>query len=228
MRLPGAVRSLVLAACLAGAAVAIASASRTERVPPRESFATFPMDLGAWRGQSADRFDQRILTVLGVDEYINRVYTEPSGAVAGLYIGYYQSQRQGDTMHSPLNCLPGAGWQPVSQARIAIPVRVRPPVAGQAEATRTITVNRFVIQKGADRQVVVYWYQSRNRVIASEYWGKIYTVLDAIRTNRTDAAMVRVVCPVIGTGGEAERRADRAAVAFTEAVFPMLGRYLPE
>jgi EpsI family protein len=141
--------------------------------------------------------------------------------LSGGLIGYYQSQREGDTMHSPLNCLPGAGWLPVSQSRTKIQVK-------DGESTREIEVNDFVIEKGLDRQAVLYWYQSHGRVVASEYWGKIYTVTDAIRLNRTDAAMVRVICPVSGSDGAAERRAEEAATAFTKAMFPLLGRYLPE
>jgi EpsI family protein len=86
-----------------------------------------------------------------------------------------------------------------------------------------ITINRYLVQKGLDRQVVLYWYQSHGRVVASEYWGKIYLVLDAIRTNRTDGALVRLVSPVITTEAEAEAR----AIEFAQAVYPLLGRYLP-
>jgi EpsI family protein len=227
MTLPSPLRSLVLAGCLAAAAVAIGQASRVERVPPRESLERFPLGIDQWHGQSADRFDQRVLTALGVDEYISRIYSESAGQTAGLYIGYYQSQREGNTMHSPLNCLPGAGWQPVVKERIRIPVLDRPSAVGRPDARRDIEVNRFVIQKGGDRQVVIYWYQSRDRVVASEYWGKVFTVLDALRTNRTDAAMVRVVCPIAGPTEDAERRANAAAIEFTQAVFPLLARYLP-
>jgi EpsI family protein len=217
-------RALVVTLCLVLGAVAIDRASRSERVPPRESLATFPMDLADWRGRSADRFDDQVLAVLGVDEYINREYTAPTGAAVGLYIGYYQSQREGDTMHSPLNCLPGAGWQPVTQERLTVPVAtgVEP-----AAARRDIRVNRVVILKGLDRQVVLYWYQSHGRVVASEYWAKLYTVLDAVRLNRTDAALIRVVSPVAGDGAAGEAGATRAAVAFTQALFPFLGAYLP-
>ena len=96
-------------------------------------------------------------------------------------------------MHSPLNCLPGAGWEPVKRSRVPITVRTDPDPGAPVQ---TVTMNRIVIQKGLDRQVVLYWYQSHGRVVASEYWGKIYTVLDAIRLNRTDAAMVRVMSAV--------------------------------
>jgi EpsI family protein len=216
------VRAALVAACLLAGAGIIAHASKSERVPPREPLATFPMQIGAWEGQSSDRFDQRVLTVLGVDEYVNRVYTAAGRNAVGLYVGYYNSQRQGDTMHSPLNCLPGAGWEPVSHERIAL------NVWGRASAQPPVTVNRVLIQKGLDRQVVVYWYQSHGRVVASEYWGKIYTVLDAIRLNRTDAAMIRVISPVAGGDDAATAAASRAATDFVQAIFPLLGRYLPE
>ena len=105
--------------------------------------------------------------VLGVDDYARRTYAARASRWVGLYIGYYDSQRQGDTVHSPLNCLPGAGWTPVSQDRATR--RVKDTAA--AAANREITINRFVIQKGLDRQLVLYWYQSHGRVMASEYLG---------------------------------------------------------
>lgn len=218
-------RSAIVCACLVLGAVAIARASGTEPVLPRRSFDQFPMDVGSWHGESTDRFDQRTMTVLGVDEYVNRIYAAPGEAPAGLYIGFYRSQRQGDTIHSPLNCLPGAGWEPVRTARVPIDV---PTSNAPSATTRRILVNQVVIQKGLDRQVVLYWYQSHGRVTASEYWGKIYTVLDAIRLNRTDAAMVRVITPVVDNSQAAQAAAERSALTFVRAVFPLLGDYLPE
>jgi EpsI family protein len=223
------VRAIGVFLVLVLGSIVIGRASKSEALPPRESLATFPMDLGEWSGQSADRFDQRVLTKLGVDEYVNRTYTGRGNASVGLYLGYYDSQREGDTMHSPLNCLPGSGWQPTKQERVAITVATRIDGAtGQASSPRDIVVNRFLIQKGLEKQVVIYWYQAHGRVVASEYWGKIYTVIDAIRLNRTDAALVRITCPVRGNDSGAERQAIETATGFTEAVFPLLGRYLPE
>jgi exosortase D (VPLPA-CTERM-specific) len=221
-------RAVIVALVLLLGTVAIARASKSEAVPPRESLATFPMDISEWRGQTAERFDQQILAVLGVDEYISRIYTAPTNISVGLYVGYYKSQREGDTMHSPLNCLPGAGWQPVKQERVTIPVATSfDGATGQPSGHREIVVNRFLIRRGLDQQVVIYWYQSHGRVVASEYWGKIYTVVDAIRLNRTDAAMVRVICPVSSNDEAGEARAEAAATAFARAMFPLLGRYLP-
>jgi EpsI family protein len=222
-------RSIIVFIVLVLGAVTIGRASRSEVPPPRESLATFPMDIADWRGQSADRFDQQVLTVLGVDDYLNRIYTAPSNVSVGLYVGYYDNQREGETMHSPLNCLPGAGWQPVRQERVTVTVEGPTDRAPERPSgQRPILVNRFLIQKGLEKQVVIYWYQSHGRVVASEYWGKIYTVADAVRLNRTDAAMVRVICPVRGTDEAATVRAQEAATTFTKAIFPLLGRYVPD
>jgi len=211
-------RSVIIAMCLVAGAVLIGQASKSEPTPPRQPFSTFPMQVGEWRGENAPRFDQQILDVLGVDEYVNRSYVSGDGRV-GLYIGYYQTQRQGDTIHSPLNCLPGAGWEPTRRERVTLSV-------ADAGGARQITVNQIVIEKGLDRQVVLYWYQSHGRVVASEYWGKIYTVLDAIRLNRTDAAMIRLISPApVASGGE-DAAAERAS-AFAVEMFPLLDRYLP-
>jgi EpsI family protein len=133
-----------------------------------------------------------------------------------LYIGYYGSQRQGDTIHSPQNCLPGAGWQPVEGGRVPLDVD-----------GRRVTVNRYVIQKGLDRQVVLYWYQGRGRVVANEYANKLWLMLDAARLHRSDGALVRVVAPVLRSPGGSLAAADDAAAAFTRTIFPRLPAHLP-
>ncbi len=202
-----------------------------------------PWQIGAWRGEDAPAIDRASLAVLGVDDLVNRVYVrDPSSSpVPGsssvvdfqgpgtkdqgrppvaLYIGYYKSQRQGDTIHSPLNCLPGSGWEPINRTRIAIPVERAPgdPV--------TVEVNRLVIQKGMDRDIVLYWYQSHGRVVSSEYWGRAWMIADAIRMNRTDGALVRLIAP-IGFESGAEAASQREATAFVQAIFPLLGAYIP-
>ena len=108
-------RLLVLFACFAVGAGVLARAERPEPVPVRTSFDTFPMRLGVWNGVQEPPLTPDILAVLGVDDYLFRLYFKPDRSEVGLYVGYYGSQRQGDTMHSPLNCLPGAGWEPLSQ-----------------------------------------------------------------------------------------------------------------
>jgi EpsI family protein len=218
-------RWLALSALFLGFAFYTVYASEIEPVPIRESFVTFPMTVNGWIGAKSPDFTEKELAVLGVDEYLTRSYRLERKAYVGLYIGYYQSQRQGDTIHSPLNCLPGAGWEPMSKSYLPVQVMTASPEAGGE--SRTIEINRYLIRKGLDRQVVLYWYQSQGRVVANEYSSKVYMVLDAIRSNRTDAAMVRIVAPVLGDDEAAEARAERNAVEFVQSIFPHLGRYLP-
>jgi EpsI family protein len=215
------VRLLVVTIFVIATTAYLGVASRAEVLPPRTPLAQLPLAVGDWRGREMPRFSEQIESVLGVDDYITRSYAAPGHAALGLYVGYHTSQRQGDTIHSPLNCLPGAGWQPVEQGRAVFTVMGAPVTPG---VPTQVEVNRVVIQKGLDRQLVLYWYQSYRRVVASEYWGKVYTVLDAARYNRTDAALVRLVLPL---------RADvpvvtveRDGIAFAKTLFPLLGRHL--
>jgi len=211
------IRILLLCLILLATSVYIAHASKPEVVPTREPLSQLPMKIGDWDLRETPEISSKTLAVAGVDDYVNRVYYNPDLFPAGLYVGYYRSQRSGDTIHSPLNCLPGAGWNPAKSGRISVTLS-----DGSA-----IEINRIIIVKGIDRQVVLYWYQSHGRVIASEYWGKIYTVLDALRTNRTDAALVRVICRVGGTDPDADAFTERRAVEFVKALYPLLARFLP-
>ena len=178
------------------------------------------MQIGSWRGQDNERLSDEILKVLGADDYLSRFYYTEKG-MAGLYVGYYKSQRQGDTMHSPLNCLPGAGWQPLEKSYLPIQVAY-----GNGDQTE-ITVNRYVIEKGLDQQVVLYWYQSHGRVIANEYRSKIFMVYDAARLNRSDAALVRVTSPKLGSDAGGLQEAEARAVQFVKEAFPLMERFLP-
>lgn len=216
-----ATRTLIVALCLGAGALYLARTTTAESVPHRQSLSLLPMQIDGAVGRRDADFTPDILAVLGVDDYISRTYYQPGQLAVGLYVGYYYSQREGDTIHSPMNCLPGAGWTPLEQSHI--PIRVR--LSDGAAATTSVAVNRVIIGKGADRQLVYYWYQSRDRVVASEYWGKIYTVLDAVRYNRSDAAMIRVVVPIPGEGGTAA--AEQRANQFVTSLFPLLSRHIP-
>ncbi len=211
-------RVLLLSACLLVTATYLGHASRSEDTPPRMPFSSFPMRIAEWTGRTAPDFDPKVMAVLGVDEYVNRIYMR-GHQQAQLYVGYYRTQREGSQIHSPMNCLPGAGWLPVTTGTATLPTDAPP--------TRTALVNRYVIQKGLDKAVVLYWYQSHGRVVASEYWSKVYLVLDSMRMNRTDAALVRVIVPVDDTRLTPETFADQAALDFARAISPLLGKYLP-
>ena len=214
------VRAAVLCLMLGATTVLLANARRTETPVARTSFDSFPMTLAGWRATVDPPLEPEILKVLGVDDYLSRIYYTPSGTAAvGLYMGYYGSQRQGDTIHSPLNCLPGAGWEPVSEGELAI--------ANADGAGRDIIVNRYIVQKGLERQLVLYWYQSHGRVVANEYWSRAFLINDAIRLNRTDGSMVRVIAPIAVNADDNGAAAQRLAEDFVRVLFPQLPTFLP-
>jgi EpsI family protein len=213
-------RAVVLCVLLAGTTVFLANARAAEVAVTRTAFDTFPMNIGTWKAVNDPPLDADILRVLGVDDYLSRIYYGAQGKAAGLYIGFYGSQRQGDTIHSPLNCLPGAGWEPVKQGRLLI--------ANADGQGRDITVNRYIVQKGLERQLVLYWYQSHGRVVASEYWSKFHLIQDSIRLNRTDGSMVRVISPINPRATDDGAEAERIAEEFVRAIFPLLPDYLPQ
>jgi EpsI family protein len=212
-------KAIVLFTVFVAASGVIARAQRSEVVPPRQPLDRLPLTMSEWRGRVDPPLTDEELKVLGADDYLMRTYFQ-GGKAAGLYIGYWGTQKRGDTVHSPLNCLPGSGWEPVSRRSLRIAVT-------ESGKPRDIDVNRFVIQKGLDRQLVLYWYQSHGRVVASEYWGKFYLVADALRSSRSDTAMVRVVAPIADGSAEAEAAAEQNAVRFVEQLFPRLEEYIP-
>lgn len=190
--------------------------SRRENVPLNRPLDQFSRQFGGWRMVQEDTVDKEIQDVLRADDVMTRIYTNPArNAVANLFVAYFRSQRTGQTPHSPKNCLPGAGWVP-SESKIM-------PVTVPGEAA-PVFLNRYIVAKGDQKSVVLYWYQTRNRVIASEYRAKIYLVADAIRYNRTDTALVRVTVPVVGNQ---EGAATEAAIEFVQSFFAALRQFLP-
>jgi EpsI family protein len=186
-----------------------------DQLPARKDLASFPDQIGEWSGTRLN-IRPEVLDVLGPGEYSQRLYQNPSeDRYVDLFLAYVPNQRTGDWLHSPKHCLPGAGWLPVVANRLSL----ARPGGGR------ITVNRYVIAKGLDQQIVLYWYQAHGRVVASEYWAKLYLVEDAIRLNRTDGALVRVTTPV--SGSESLESGERRAVAFTTQLLPILDEYIP-
>jgi len=213
-------RLIVLSVSLLAAAACMYRAMQPELVPLRQPLTGLSKQIGSWTGRDEPQLPSNVLSILGVDEYVNRGYYDRSGTVPSsvdLYIGYYKSQREGDTIHSPLNCIPGSGWEPVTLVRAPI------SVAGVAAPN---VVNRLLIENGADKQVVAYWYQAHGRVVASEYWSKLFMVYDAVRLNRSDAALVRVISPVLPSDNTVVA-AEQRVTTFVQTLFPQLGAYLP-
>jgi len=206
------VRLWITAGLLIGSFVLLRSVSHGEAVVPHQPLRELPYKLGSWTG-TEQPLEGQIVQAVGVSDYTNRIYSGQQVGPAQLYVGYYASQRTGDTIHSPKNCLPGAGWDPVQSGytKISVP------------GGRQIVVNEYVIQQGLDKELVFYWYQDRGRVIASEYSAKFWMVADAISRNRTDGALVRLVTPL----GDSEVDARARLVNFTQILFPHLVNALP-
>jgi EpsI family protein len=205
---------LLVALLLSGGVINVWERVGEARVE-RQELKEFPSTLGAWQQSGVDeRFDKQTESVLRADDYLARNYALPDGRIASFYVGYYATQRNGATYHSPLNCLPGSGWTMNEPAVI----NIKP-----ANGAQPFEANRYIIQNGDDKELLLYWYQGRGRVVASEYWGKVYTVLDSVRRRRSDGAMVRVMVPI----GKSEEAALEAATSLAAQAAPLLPQYVP-
>ncbi len=189
---------------------------RREVVPSRQPLAGLSLDQTDWKNVQEMQIDQDTLDVLKADDILSRVYqNKKNGQVATLFVAYFETQRTGKAPHSPKNCLPGAGFVPSQSGTAEI------AIAGEREP---IEVNRYIVSRGQNQSAVLYWYQARSRVIASEYTAKFFTVADAIRYNRSDTALVRVV---VGANDGDTQKAVAAAEAFVQSFFEPLKNYLP-
>ena len=208
-------RFSVLVVLLVMTAMLLHARRRLEIVPKSEQLELLPLEISDWRGHSLS-LDSATLAVLGAGNFLSRNYVpiQPEPYV-NLFVAYFPTQRAGDTVHSPQNCLPGSGWTPIDAKRIEFA-----PGSGAP-----FVVNRYIIAKGLDRQLVLYWYQAHGRRVASEYFAKFYLVADAIRMNRTDGAMVRLVTPILP--GEGSSKAELRAKRFAEVLIPELDRFIP-
>jgi EpsI family protein len=169
-----------------------------------------PATIGEWRGEQAAPLDESVVRLLDADSYINRTYSMAGVAPVSLYVAFYAGQKPGDSIHSPLNCLPGTGWEPTAISTMAMPRS-----DGTAGSAR-----RMVVRKEDQQALVLYWYQVHGRMLASEWNSKLYLLADGVRLHRTDAALVRIVVPI-------ERSVDAAeqeAVSFGRALLPPLNR----
>ncbi len=204
-------RAVLVIALLAGTAVVERTVSGAEATVARAPLGTLPLALEGWQGRAAAPLAKDVVAVLGVDDHVYRIYAR-DGVPVNLYAGYYNSQRRGDAIHSPQNCLPGAGWQPVESSLVDLET-----------AGGTVRVNQYVIQKGLQKQVVLYWYQGRGRVIANEYANKALLMWDAATRRRTGGGLVRIITPVTSTTAAASRQ----AADFAAALLPQLEKVMP-
>jgi EpsI family protein len=191
-----------------------------DRVPPSEDLGLLPQAIGAWTGEDVP-ITQDTLLVLGDGRFLNRIYTHssPSSNVMNppisLFIGYFPTQRTGQSIHSPQNCLPGAGWTFASARTIYL----------EQPQLKNYAVGEYVITNGTYKQVVLYWYLAHGRSIANDYLAKAYMMADAVRWNRTDGALVRLVTPL--QPDESLPSAQARLIKFADKLVPILPRFIP-
>jgi len=205
---------LLFAVLLFGGGIINAWERSGEAHVSRQTLKEFPVQVGDWRQTGVDdRFDTETEKILRADDYLLRSFASGDGRSASVYVGYYASQRAGASYHSPLNCLPGSGWTMGEAGRIMVTPANGPP----------FEVNRYIVQNGKDREVMIYWYQGRGRVQASEYLAKIATVADGIRLRRSDGAMIRIMTPA----GSSDATALSAATELAASVASELPAFVP-
>jgi len=186
-------------------------------VPLRRPLIEYPEKVGDWNMIASAKLSDDVSGVLKADDYMLRQYRQDSsGKVIDMFVAYYKTQAAGESMHSPKNCLPGSGWTPVVNDRVFLK---------NDERGQPVEVNRYVIENGGERALVLYWYQENGRIIASEYWGKFYLVWDAMKTRRRDGAIVRLLIPLHKSDNTQETL--ESALQFARASTNDLPAFLP-
>ena len=151
--------------------------------PLAKPFSSIPIEIGQWTGSEGPPLSQTALDLLKATDTVSRSYRSKRGSL-DLFLAYYEDQRAGESLHSPRHCLPGTGWEVLDHRTIQI------PVDGTAK-----TINQYTVQRERDKLIVLYWYQSRRRTLASEYAGKFWLMWDGVVAGDTGAAIVRVTLP---------------------------------
>ena len=197
-------RALIVVAMLASSS-ALTGAPRSVSGHAPAIVAALPYTIGGWNGTDAPPFDEETERILAADRYVNRTYAA-GGIPVGLYVAYYARQRPTVSIHSPLHCLPGTGWEPLDVATVDV---TRPD--GSMGRAR-----RMIVRKNLDRALVLYWYDVHGRMLANELASKAWLLHDSVRDGHSDAALVRIVVPIQTSDADAERQ----AVAFAHALLP--------
>jgi EpsI family protein len=199
---------------LVAQAALLYSSIRPEAVPAGKPLSGFPHQIGPWELVKEGVIEPEVMEVLQADDVLTRLYGNPvTHTGVDLYIAAFRSQRNGKAPHSPKNCLPGNGWMQVEAGEINVDT-----------GAKSIPVNRYIIQHGDDRSLVLYWYQSRDRAVAGEFKAKFWVIADAIRYNRSDTALIRVIVPIEKRD---QNTAEETAREFIRATYPVIRQYLP-
>lgn len=209
-------RAAVLILLFLGFALLVQGMDREAATPITRSLDRFPERIGRWQMLGTRDMGDQVEEVLGVDDYLFADFRGPGGRRISVYVSYFSSTGRSKGYHSPLNCMPGSGWEIADTGFLTLN-----PAGDKDEAA----VNRLLLQKGSDRQVGLYWYQCRGRILANEYLERIYRVIDSIFRGRTDGAFIRL----LASGPEGNVDEDTEMLKeFAENLVPVLRGYLPE
>jgi EpsI family protein len=207
-------RVTIVVLLLAGTAVFLRALDRRQSVVPRTALASFPLALQSWAGTDIP-IPAETRKSLGTGEFLQRTYQDPvnGGAYVDLYVAYIPDQHV-LFRHLPQVCLEGSGWSPVQSGTTTI------AFPGDAP----FPANRYLIAKGDDRQLVVFWYSVRGRRVATQDWMNAYLAFDSLRLSRSDNAMIRMNTELLP--GEKPEDAERRLLSFAGLVNPLLKNYI--
>ena len=205
---------LILCLLLLGVAgfVHIFDAARETGI--KKSLEFFPKEVGQWKAHTDRRISESEALLLGLDDYLFRDYSSPGGGNINFYASFFSANNKDKGFHSPLNCMPGSGWDVASVENVSL----------QLPDGEEVQTRKMLLMRGSEYQLSLYWYQCRSRIIASEYWERIYRVMDSIRYNRTDGAFVRLLV----TGSGVDHNGLEELKGFASRIIPLLEKHFPD
>lgn len=181
--------------------------SAKEFIPDIAPWSRFPAEIGSWRGVGDEPLDEDVLTELKPDDYLNRSYVSGNRELS-LFVGYFNSRRNGRAPHSPEWCLPGAGWNPISTRTVSIDL-----------GSGRLPASEYIVEKKPERLLVLYWYHQGERVTSSETMAQLYAIPDMLMHGRTDTSLVRIIAPIAGNQTESARD---LAFGFAREIYPLI------
>lgn len=204
-------RIAVVLALFALTIAALQFSQTVRETPIKQPLSGFPVEIGEWKFARKSFFSAPVIDMLGVADYISYDYTEGNGGLLNLYISYFTAVGVTGGYHSPQNCLPGGGWNIAAVEDVLL--------------ARGGVIKKVVVQKGGEQQVVLYWFQNRGRIIASEYWEKIYLVLDAVFKQRRDGSFIRIIGQV-PKGGD-KNQFTQEMLEFANKTVELAAHFIP-
>ena len=191
---------------------------RQDNIPDRQAFIDFPSQISNWKS-ARKTMEAKFIDALKFEDYLLANYFSDKGALE-LYIAYYDSQRKGESAHSPRSCLPGAGWRITDRNQVEIKYH------NTEDDAKQMFVSRMLVRQGDNKYLMYYWFKQRDRHVTNEYLVKWYLFWDGITRNRTDGALIRIMYPV--SPGQNVQEGDQVVQSFIQDTLPVLSEFVPD